>query len=251
MSQNKSSEGGNLHLIVGLGNPGARYASTRHNVGFMVVDELARRHGLRFSAKQADAEVARGQIGGVPVILAKPLTFMNNSGTAVSRLVRFYKIPVERLLVVYDDYALPLGLIRVRARGSSGGHNGMESVIRLLGTQNFPRLRVGVDRPDDPRHSTVDWVLSRFTPQERKVLSRTIPHAVDAIETFLREGVDRAMNLYNTRDAGQQVEPGEHEHSALRAATQGVGVDEGLADSQGEGWAERVRRIIRKGVNGR
>ncbi len=253
-----------MYLIVGLGNPGARYAGTRHNAGFMVVDELARRHGLRFSTRQADAEIARGQIGGVPVILAKPMTFMNNSGTAVSRLARFYRIPVERLLVVYDDYALPLGLIRVRAKGSSGGHNGMESVIRHMGTQNFPRLRVGVDRPEDPRHSTVDWVLSRFTPEERRVLSHTIPRAVDAIETFLSEGVERAMNIYNTRegagdgsrggDGGERATPA----SLIPAGVQGdrAGGDQGHTQERNEdegaaGWAERVRRIIREGVRGK
>ncbi len=200
MSQNASSLNA-PYLIVGLGNPGSRYAGTRHNAGFMAVDELARLHGLRFSGKQANAEVARGNIAGAAVILAKPLTFMNESGRAVGALARFYKVPPERVLIVCDDVALPLGTIRIREKGSAGGHNGLTSVIQHLGTQSFPRLRIGVDRPASPHHSQIDWVLGHFTRDERKVMDAAIPRAAQAIETILRDGVARAMNEYNAAPA--------------------------------------------------
>ncbi len=188
-------------LIVGLGNPGPRYANTRHNAGFKALDELARRTGLRFSGKQANAEIARGSIAGQAVILAKPQTFMNNSGQSVSGLARFYKVPHNRLLIVYDDIALPLGTLRIREKGSAGGHNGLTSVINHAGTPSIPRLRIGVDQPLDPRHSRIDWVLGRFTKEEQKVLDEVIPRAAEAIESVLRDGLERAMNVYNTRGA--------------------------------------------------
>ncbi|MFL5732714.1 MAG: aminoacyl-tRNA hydrolase [Chloroflexia bacterium] len=190
-----------LWLIVGLGNPGPRFAGTRHNAGFMAVDELARLHGLRFSGKQANAEIARGTIRGVPVILAKPRTFMNLSGQAVGTLARYYKVPPERILVVYDDIALPLGTIRIRGKGSAGGHNGITSVIQHVGTQNFPRLRIGVDRPVQVQASQIDWVLSRFNSEERKVVEDALERAAEAIESVLTDGIERAMNTYNTAPA--------------------------------------------------
>jgi PTH1 family peptidyl-tRNA hydrolase len=186
-----------LWLIVGLGNPGPRFTGTRHNAGFMTVDELAQRHGIRFSGKQANAEIARGTINGVPVILAKPRTYMNLSGQATGSLARYYKVPAERLLVVYDDIALPLGTLRIRAKGSAGGHNGVTSIIQHLGTQNFPRLRIGVDRPIEFQASQVDWVLSRFNKEERKVVDEALGIAAEAIEAVLQEGIERAMNTYN------------------------------------------------------
>jgi PTH1 family peptidyl-tRNA hydrolase len=186
-----------LWLIVGLGNPGPRFAGTRHNAGFMAVDELARRHGVRFSGKQANAEIARGTIKGVPVILAKPRTYMNLSGHATGALARYYKVPPERLLVVYDDIALPLGTIRIRAKGSAGGHNGVTNIIQQAGTQNFPRLRIGVDRPVQVQASQVDWVLSRFNKDEQKVIDETLAQAAEAIESVLVDGIERAMNTFN------------------------------------------------------
>ena len=201
MSQN-SEQVNTPWLIAGLGNPGARFAGTRHNAGFMAVDELARRHGLRFSGKQANAEIARGSIRGVPVVLAKPMTYMNNSGLAVGWLSRYYKIPHDRVLVAYDDIALPLGRLRIRGKGSDGGHNGLTSVIQHLGTQRVPRLRIGVGRPAHMDHSQIDWVLGRFTREERSVIEEVIPRAAEAIDAVLRDGIDRAMNVYNT-DEGQ------------------------------------------------
>lgn len=199
-------------LIAGLGNPGPRFQGTRHNVGFVAADELAVRNGLRFSGKQAMAEIARGMIEGQPVILAKPLTFMNNSGQAVSALARFYKIPHNRVLVLYDDIALPLGIIRIREKGSAGGHNGLTSVLQHLGTQNVPRLRIGVDRPADPRHSQIDWVLGRFNRDEQKKVEDVVSRAAEAVEAILKTGMERAMNTYNTVDRGKQE--GKQEESA-------------------------------------
>lgn len=193
-------------LIVGLGNPGAKYAGTRHNIGFVAVDELAVRNGLRFSGKQANAQVARGAISGQAVILARPMTYMNNSGQAVNGLAHFYKVPPERVLVLYDDIALPIGTIRIREKGSAGGHNGLTSVIRHLGTQAFPRLRIGVDRPIDPRYSQIDWVLGHFNRDEQKRMEEVIPRAAEAAEAVLRTGTERAMNLYN---ASADAEPKE------------------------------------------
>jgi PTH1 family peptidyl-tRNA hydrolase len=219
-------------LIVGLGNPGARYAGTRHNAGFLAVDELARRHGLRFSGKQANAEIAKGSIRGVPVVLAKPMTYMNNSGLAAGWLARYYKIPHNRVLVIYDDIALPLGRLRIRGKGSDGGHNGLTSIIQHLGTQHFPRLRIGVDRPVQVGHRQIDWVLGRFTKEERLVMDEVIPRATEAIEAVLRDGIDRAMNRYNTdadeaqgtKDKGQET--GDGVGKAINRARQGAAQEE-------------------------
>jgi PTH1 family peptidyl-tRNA hydrolase len=194
------------YLIVGLGNPGPRYAATRHNIGFMVVDEAARRHGLRFSSKQANAEIARGDIAGQKVILAKPQTYMNNSGMAVRALASYYKVPNARIVIVYDEIALPLGTIRIREKGSSAGHNGVKSVIAHMGTENIPRMRVGVDRPADPRHQQIDWVLGRFTKEEQPLAQETIRRAAEAIESIFTIGIERAMNTYNTASSETKAE---------------------------------------------
>src|SRR6478672_568337 len=167
------------YLIAGLGNPGSRFAGSRHNVGFVVVDEVARQHGMRFSSKQANAEIARGEIAGKKVILAKPQTFMNLSGNAVRGLANYYKIPTDRIIIIYDEIALPVGTIRIREKGSSAGHNGVNSVIQQMGTQNIGRIRVGVDRPSDPRHSQIDWVLGRFTKDEQPIIEQTIRRAAE------------------------------------------------------------------------
>jgi PTH1 family peptidyl-tRNA hydrolase len=197
MSQNPPTTD-TAYLIIGLGNPGAKFATTRHNVGFMVADEVARRHGLRFSTRQANAEVARGEIGGTKLILAKPQTFMNLSGHAVRGLAHYYKIPADRILIIYDEIALPVGTIRIREKGSSAGHNGANSVIQQMGTQNIARIRVGVDRPADPRHRQVDWVLGHFTKEERTIIEEAIGRAAEAVESIFRIGIERTMNAYNT-----------------------------------------------------
>jgi PTH1 family peptidyl-tRNA hydrolase len=186
-----------LALVVGLGNPGTEYVDHRHNVGFRVVDALARAHGLSFARrKEAQAQVAEGMVGVRPVLLAKPRTFMNLSGRAVGRLRRAYEIPAERILVVYDDLDLPLGRLRMRPEGGSGGHQGMRSIIDSLGTQAFPRLRVGIDRPPggmDP----AEYVLQPFAEEEIALLSQCLKQAVAAVECWLAEGIVAAMDRFN------------------------------------------------------
>jgi PTH1 family peptidyl-tRNA hydrolase len=183
-------------LIVGLGNPGARYAASRHNAGFQTLDALARAHRLHFARQKFHAHLADGTIGNSRVILAKPQTFMNLSGESVAKLVAFYQIPLPDLLVVYDDLDLPLGKIRLRPRGSAGGHHGMESIIARLGNRSdFPRLRVGIGRPDD--REDVDHVLGNFTADEKERMHETYARAAAAIETWLREGIEKAMSAFN------------------------------------------------------
>jgi PTH1 family peptidyl-tRNA hydrolase len=184
-----------LKLIVGLGNPGRPYAAHRHNVGFRCLDHLARVHGLSFVRDQAKADLASGRIATLRVLLAKPRTYMNLSGQAVRRLARFYKIAPQDILVIYDDLDLPLGVIRLRPEGGSGGHKGMKSIIESLGTQAFPRLRIGIGRPPD--EDVVDYVLSDFTPDEEIAVENAYERVVAAVECFLTEGIAAAMNGYN------------------------------------------------------
>ena len=187
-----------LKLVVGLGNPGRQYERTRHNVGFMVLDELARRHGVSFSTGQGDAWTSRMRdTAGSPVaILAKPSTFMNLSGRAVSSLRGYYKIDIPDLLVVTDDVNLPLGRLRARARGSEGGHNGLRSVAEQLGTLEYPRLRVGVGR-GDLRRDLADHVLAGFDPDEQIEIGQTVERAADAAEVFIADGIGKVMNTFN------------------------------------------------------
>jgi PTH1 family peptidyl-tRNA hydrolase len=182
-------------LVVGLGNPGRKYAHNRHNLGFLTVDRLAQRYGLAFTRQKGKAKIAGGTIAGQRAILAKPQTYMNLSGESVARLVQFFKISSERLLVVYDDLDLPLAHLRLRSGGGSGGHKGLKSVIEHLGIQAFPRLRLGIGRPvhDNP----VDFVLQNFTADEWIEMDAALDRAVKAIEHWLAYGIDSAMNVFN------------------------------------------------------
>ena len=187
-----------MKLIVGLGNPGREYRDTRHNVGFMVVDEIAKRHDLSMAmapSQVPDAFLAK-KYGADPLLVAKPLTFMNRSGEAVAALARYYDIAAGDLLVVVDEAALPFGRLRARARGSAGGHNGLKSVIERLGTTEFPRLRLGVGR-GDARRDLADHVLSTFEADELPALGEFITRAADAAEMFAAEGIAKVMNTYN------------------------------------------------------
>ena len=190
-----------MKLIAGLGNPGPKYAGTRHNVGFAVLDELARRHALSFDGAPTDALMAKWRTprtdGGV--ILAKPLTYMNLSGHAVSDLVQYYRIEIGALLVVVDDAALELGRLRARARGSAGGHNGLKSVAEQLGTEEYSRLRVGVGR-GDARRDLADHVLARFDADEQPAIVEAIARAADAVELFVDSGIEPVMRTYNRKD---------------------------------------------------
>lgn len=194
-------------LIVGLGNPGSEYATHRHNIGFRVVDALARSHLLAFSRrKESRSLVAAGSLNGHPVLLAKPQTFMNLSGKAVSSLSRLHHIPPERILVVYDDLDLPLGRLRLRSEGGAGGHKGMRSIIDLLGSQGFPRLRVGIDRPPG-QMDPADYVLQPFHADEAAQVAEAVQAAVAAIECWLAAGIVVAMDRFNQPGRGGDAGP--------------------------------------------
>lgn len=185
-----------MRLIVGLGNPGSRYRGTRHNVGFQVVDVVARRLELEFESAPADALLARQRGPGARVMLAKPLTYMNRSGGAVTALSRYYRIEPDGLLVVADDVNLPVGRLRARRRGSDGGHNGFGSIIQALGTDAFARLRVGVGRGLVERR-LASHVLARFAEAEQEEIASAVARAADAVEAFLGDGIDAMMNRFN------------------------------------------------------
>jgi PTH1 family peptidyl-tRNA hydrolase len=182
-------------LIVGLGNPGIQYRLNRHNVGFLVLDRFAETHHFSFSRRRFNALLADGMIHDQRVLLAKPQTYMNLSGTAVSKLVSFHRIPSRDIIIVYDDLDLPLGKMRLRERGSAGGHHGMESIIAALGHSDFPRLRLGVGRPSS--REDVDHVLGNLSATERRVMEETFTSAVEALKVWLEEGIVIAMNRFN------------------------------------------------------
>jgi len=192
-----------LFLIVGLGNPGIKYAFTRHNVGFWVVDELSSRGKARFREARCRSYIAQASLADKKIILAKPLTFMNRSGRAVAALLEYFSLEQDRLLVIYDDLDLPLGRIRLRRGGGSGGHKGMASVITFLQSENIARLRLGIGRPQGFGESLSydkDYVLSTFSPAEEKIVLEAVLRAADAVEIFLGRGLEEAMNKYNVRE---------------------------------------------------
>jgi PTH1 family peptidyl-tRNA hydrolase len=191
------------HLIIGLGNPGREYHRSRHNIGFMVVDQLAERLGVAFSRMESKSLVTKADLNGRRVILAKPLTYMNLSGQAVKSLARFYKIPLDELLVVCDDIDLPFGTLRLRPNGGSAGQKGMQSIIDSLGTQEFPRLRLGINRPPG-RKDAADYVLQDFTKDEVDYLPAILDRAVEAVLVFVQEGLTEAMNEFNAPEAGER-----------------------------------------------
>ena len=184
-------------LVVGLGNPGAKYEHTRHNVGFMTADALAGRNGEPIRRVKYHALTSEAVIGGQSVLLMKPTTFMNLSGQAVSEAARFYKIPADHVLVISDDVDLPLGKLRIRKSGSAGGHNGLKHIIQLLGTDQFPRLKIGVGGKPHPDYNMADWVLGQFQGEDKKTIDDAVARAADAVECLLADGIDRAMNQYN------------------------------------------------------
>lgn len=185
-----------VKLIVGLGNPGPKYRQTRHNIGFATLDELAARFGASFESAPAEAMMARVRRFAEPVLLAKPLTFMNLSGHAVGDLARYFRVEFGDIFVIADDANLPLGRLRARGRGSDGGHNGLKSIIAQLGTQEFSRLRIGVGRGHQER-DLADHVLSRFDPVEQEEIAAAIARAADATEVFITDGIEQVMNRFN------------------------------------------------------
>jgi peptidyl-tRNA hydrolase, PTH1 family len=187
---------GGYYLIAGLGNPGREYRQTRHNIGFMLLDALAKSLSLSFTRVESKALVTRGDYSGRRLLLVKPQTYMNLSGQAIGALAQFYKVPQENLLVVYDDVDLPFGLLRLRAAGGAGGHKGMTSIIERLGSQDIPRLRVGIGRPPG-RMEAADYVLQEFSKEESNELPAILDRGVEAIDTFVTQGIAAAMNHYN------------------------------------------------------
>jgi PTH1 family peptidyl-tRNA hydrolase len=191
-----------MKLIVGLGNPGKAYAHNRHNVGFQCLNDFARLHSIRFDRRQCQARVGIGKVRDEKLLLAKPGTFVNLSGKSVAGLVQKHNIPLSNLLVTHDDLDLPLGKIRLRQSGGSGGHKGINSIISALGSEDFPRIRVGIGRPQAEEQSTsedaiVNYVLSDFSPQEEAIIKSVIAKVAEAIDCFLTEGIEAAMSKFN------------------------------------------------------
>ena len=193
----RNNTGGAEWLLVGLGNPGTQYENTRHNVGFLVADELAERQNAPIQRLKFKALTNLLTISGEKVLVMKPVTYMNLSGEAVVEAARFYKLPPERVLVISDDVSLPVGKLRIRKGGSAGGHNGLKSIIQHLGTDQFPRIKVGVGQKPHPDYDMADWVLSKFAGEDLKTITEAIRKAADAVECLIQEGPDKAMNRFN------------------------------------------------------
>jgi len=195
-----------LHLIVGLGNPGADYSRTRHNAGFLLVERLAELWGARWAyEKRFNARLARAERAGASVLLGQPQTYMNSSGEAVGALARFYRVPVSRLLLVVDDADLPLGEIRLRSSGSSGGHHGLESVEQQIGTRDYARLRIGIGRESGAREIT-NYVLGRFGSTETPLVDKVLTVASRQVESWLEDGIQKAMSQFNGTVVGPERE---------------------------------------------
>ena len=184
-------------LVVGLGNPGDKYENTRHNVGFLTVDELAERARVPVQKLKHRALTNTVELGGAGALLMKPITYMNLSGEAVGEAARFYKIQPDHVLVISDDVSLPLGRLRIRTGGSAGGHNGLKSIIQHLGTDQFPRVKIGVGAKPHPDYDMADWVLSKFAGEDLKTITEAVKKAADAVECYIKDGPDRAMNRFN------------------------------------------------------
>ncbi len=191
------SSGGVQWLVVCLGNPGKQYENTRHNIGFMTADEIERRSGVKINKLRFRALTGEVKLAGERVLVMKPQTYMNLSGEAVKLAGAFYKIPPDNVIVISDDVSLPLGKLRIRANGSAGGHNGLKNIIAHLGTDAFPRIKVGVGAPAHPEHEMVDWVIGNFTGEEKKIVADAVSRAADAVECLISKGVSETQNKFN------------------------------------------------------
>lgn len=186
------------YIVAGLGNPGAKYEMTRHNAGFLAMDLLAIHENIDIKKLKHHSLVADAVINGKRCLLMKPQTMMNNSGEAVGEAARFYKIPPENVIIIYDDISLDIGQTRIRRKGSAGGHNGIKSIIAHLGSENFPRIKVGVGKKPNPEYDLVNWVLGRFPKEQEKDLKTALENSVSALELLVNGDIDKAMNLYNS-----------------------------------------------------
>ena len=195
----EKSDGGApiTHLIVGLGNPGAEYADTRHNAGFLCVDRIAEAAGARIDRAKFHALVGEGRIGGARVLLMKPQTYMNNSGVAVAEAATFYKIPAENIIVIHDEISFAAGLFRIRRKGSAGGHNGIKSIIAHIGSDGFPRLKIGVGQKPTPEYDLAAWVLGKLSREDKENLAKRYPDVVSSVELMVAGKIDEAMNRYS------------------------------------------------------
>lgn len=191
------SKGGAEWIVAFLGNPGLKYNGTKHNAGFMAADAMEKKLGVSINKMRFKALTQTADIGGKKVLLMKPQTYMNLSGDAIAQAANFYKVPPERVIVVSDETALPIGRLRIRRGGSAGGHNGLKSVIARLGTDQFPRIRLGVGDKPHPDYDMADWVLSAFKGQDAADMELVAKKAADAVECYITEGADRAMNKFN------------------------------------------------------
>ena len=186
-----------MYLIAGLGNPEKKYDNTRHNIGFEAVNFFADKHNIALNKNKFKAVYGEGRIGDERVIVAMPQTYMNLSGDSVAEIAAFYKIPNQNIIIIHDDISLVPGRVRIRAKGSAGGHNGLKSIIARLGGDNFPRIKIGVGAPQHADYDLADFVLGRFTTDESKILKPVIENVCDSIECMINNGIDRAMNKYN------------------------------------------------------
>lgn len=186
------------YLIVGLGNPEPKYEWTRHNAGFLAVDMMAEQMGFKINKLKFKSLLGETEISGKRCLVMKPQTYMNNSGEAVRDCAEFYKIPPEHIVILYDDISLDVGALRIRRKGSDGGHNGMKSILYHLGSDAFPRVKIGVGKKPHPEYDLAAWVLGRFTPDEQKTLGEVLAKGIDAVRLIAGDEIDRAMNLYNS-----------------------------------------------------
>lgn len=184
-------------IVVFLGNPGAKYNGTRHNVGFLTADRIEKTAGTKIDRLKYKALTRSCDLGGEKIFLMKPQTYMNLSGEAVSAAMRFYKLPLERIIVISDDVSLPVGKIRVRRGGSAGGHNGLKDIIEKCGGDDFPRIKIGVGTPPHPDYDMADWVLSTFSGKEKDLIAQAVKNAAEAAEMIISAGIEKAMNTYN------------------------------------------------------
>ena len=191
------SRGAPKWLVVCLGNPGPKFEGTRHNAGFMAADAISKKYGVSVNKLRFKSLTGTCPVGGETVMVMKPQTYMNLSGEAVIQAVRFYKIPADHVMVISDEMALPVGKIRIKTKGSAGGHNGLKSIIEKLGTEDFPRIRLGVGSPPHPDYDVKDWVLSVFRNQDAEDMAAAADKAAEAVGCYISEGAERAMNKYN------------------------------------------------------